>query len=336
MNNFPLISVVMCTYNGEKYIEEQLDSILNQTYQNLEIIIVDDVSKDNTWQILQTYQQKFSNIAIYKNEINLGYIKNFEGALQKATGELIAIADQDDIWEKGKLTQQQENIGSNILIYHDSALIKQDGSLMNKNISTHIKMYEGGSFKSLIFDNCVSGHSMLFKKELLSYIFPFPTIMHYDWWMATVALANGTIRYLPQPLVQYRQHENNVTNITGSNKKDKPKTRELKKQLRIYNKRKEYQDILLRFRLLNNINFKSQTDKKFLHDLQLAFEEKGHKTRSHKLFMLLFKNIKIIFFVRHKNIFYLFKYIIKISFFRRYNAKPNPKYAQALTEYLEK
>lgn len=99
----PLVSVVLCTYNGEKFLRPQIDSITAQTYPNLEIIIVDDVSSDSTSSILEEYRQKDSRVKFHINSANIGYNKNFEKAFSLATADYIAISDQDDIWESNKI-----------------------------------------------------------------------------------------------------------------------------------------------------------------------------------------------------------------------------------------
>jgi glycosyltransferase involved in cell wall biosynthesis len=111
-----LISIALCTYNGEKYLIEQLDTLVNQTYPKLEIIVVDDCSSDKTITILNDYLSKFPFIKLYQNEQNLGYIKNFEKAISLCNGELIALADQDDVWDLNKLTIMAEAINENMLL----------------------------------------------------------------------------------------------------------------------------------------------------------------------------------------------------------------------------
>ncbi len=103
----------MATYNGEKYVNEQIDSILSQTYQDFELIICDDCSKDRTREILQEYSQKDSRIKLLFNEKNLGFKKNFEKAISMCNGEYIAFCDQDDIWENYKLQFAIEKIENN-------------------------------------------------------------------------------------------------------------------------------------------------------------------------------------------------------------------------------
>ena len=99
----PLVSVVLCTYNGEKFLYPQIDSIIAQTYPNLEIIIVDDASSDNTPFILEEYSRKDSRVKYHINSANIGYNKNFEKAFSLASADYIAISDQDDIWESNKI-----------------------------------------------------------------------------------------------------------------------------------------------------------------------------------------------------------------------------------------
>ena len=99
----PLVSVVMCTYNGEKFLQRQLESLFEQTYTNIEIIIADDASTDNTQQILKENASKDKRIRLLFHQKNIGYNKNFEHALQLVHGMYISICDQDDIWHPNKI-----------------------------------------------------------------------------------------------------------------------------------------------------------------------------------------------------------------------------------------
>ena len=92
------IDILMATYNGEKYLKEQIESILNQTYSNFRLIVSDDCSTDNTRMILEEYQEKDNRIEIYYQDKNLGYIKNFEFLLNKVENNFYMLSDQDDIW----------------------------------------------------------------------------------------------------------------------------------------------------------------------------------------------------------------------------------------------
>ena len=113
------VSIVMCTYNGERYLKEQLMSLLNQTYSPIEIIIQDDLSTDNTLEIIHDYQERYPGIIhLFQNSRRLGYNQNFLSAYQKANGYYIASADQDDIWETNKIEILVREIGDSMLIFH--------------------------------------------------------------------------------------------------------------------------------------------------------------------------------------------------------------------------
>ena len=102
------IDILLATYNGEKYLKEQLDSILNQTYKNIRLIISDDCSKDSTKEILKEYEQKDERIKVFYQEKNLGYIKNFEFLLKQVQDEIYMLSDQDDVWLPEKVEKSYE------------------------------------------------------------------------------------------------------------------------------------------------------------------------------------------------------------------------------------
>ena len=105
------VAVVMCTYNGEKFLREQLDSILRQTYPISEIIVQDDCSTDSTVAILRSYAARDGRVRVIVNEHNLGFNRNFRSAVMKATADFVAISDQDDVWMPDKVERQVEAIG---------------------------------------------------------------------------------------------------------------------------------------------------------------------------------------------------------------------------------
>ncbi len=220
MSSGPLVSVALCTYNGAAYLGPQLDSLVNQTYNNIEIIVVDDCSTDNTHTILQDYAARYPQFKIHQNHQNLGFVKNFERAATLCTGELIALCDQDDIWLPEKIELQVNALGDHIFIYHDSEFIHEDGSPMHKKVSDVMNLYRGGEPEVFLFFNCVSGHSILMKRELLAEALPLKETYFHDWWLAYVATNMGAIDFIPQCLVKYRQHDNSDTNILRA-KRDK-------------------------------------------------------------------------------------------------------------------
>jgi glycosyltransferase involved in cell wall biosynthesis len=228
MKEKPLISVALCTYNGQRFLSKQLDSILSQSYTQTEIIIIDDCSTDNTRVILSTYLKKDNRITVIENEQNLGYTKNFEKALQLCKGEYIAISDQDDIWHPDKLKQQLEAMDAHQFIYHDSSLIDQEDQSMNYRISDKFNFYKGSSPLPFLYFNCVSGHTIMMRRSLVEHALPFQADFHYDQWLAFVATSVGTISYLPQPLVYYRQHQTNSTDLLSIRSKKKRSSRQEK------------------------------------------------------------------------------------------------------------
>lgn len=215
----PLISIALCTYNGERYLAEQMHSLMAQTWHHLEIVVVDDNSSDGTVAMLEAFAQSDPRIKLHRNALNLGTNKNFDLAMSLCKGDFIAPCDQDDIWHPEKLALLHAHIGERLMAYCDSALINADGASMGMRVSDRLNMYEGDDACVFVFGNCVSGHAMLFRKELLAITPPMPGIKFHDWWLAYCATALGGIAYLHQPLVQYRQHGSAQTDISQKRKR---------------------------------------------------------------------------------------------------------------------
>lgn len=210
----PLVSIALCTYNGERFLSEQLDSILAQSYKNIEVIATDDCSSDNTWGILQEYANKDKRLMPYKNEQNLGHTLNFEKAISLSKGEYVAPSDQDDIWERDKIATLIENVGDAALIYHNSDFIDEQGQRIgNSSLVSNHRIYDGESCLPVILGNNIHGHTMLFSGKLKDYLFPFDKGFSHDWAIAFAAFNLGSVKYLDKILVHYRQHQNAVTDF---------------------------------------------------------------------------------------------------------------------------
>jgi len=209
MKQNPLVSIAMCTYNGEKYLIQQLESIQNQSHKNLEIIIVDDCSTDGTVEILNKFVHLDRRIKIFKNPVNIGYNKNFEKAVQLTSGEFIAISDQDDVWMSDKIESLLAKIADNWLIFSNSTYINSKSELLEGRILKRIDE-STLTYKGLLLRNFVTGHTVLFDRKLLNYILPIPNEGFYDWWMGFVALYHNKIIYCNKTLTQYRIHDNSV------------------------------------------------------------------------------------------------------------------------------
>lgn len=199
----------MTTYNGRKYLNEQLDSIYAQTYKNIEVVVIDDCSTDNTVEVLESYAQS-KGLKYLVNEVNLGVVKNFEKVISLCQGELIALADQDDIWASNKLMELSGKIGEAALIHSDAKLIDGTGQLLSSSYTkTANKVFRKSRYE-YFFNNDVTGCTVLFKKALLKSLLPFPKdILVHDWWLAICAFNEGGIKYLDEPLISYRQHGHN-------------------------------------------------------------------------------------------------------------------------------
>lgn len=205
------ISVVMCTYNGEKYLREQLDSILRQTYPILELIVQDDCSTDHTCAIIEEYAAKYPFIKLYRNEHQLGINPNFFSAMQRAQGDLIAISDQDDIWEDNKLEVQVKAIGNKMCCAGKSV------PFTSESVSASIDLRPTNyNLLRIIFVGTLTGHTMIITKALLKEAMQlsqdFPSLL-YDRTLSMVAASYDSIRYIGDILVHHRRHLNNSTKM---------------------------------------------------------------------------------------------------------------------------
>ena len=215
---YPPISVAMATYNGEKYLEEQLDSILSQSLLPSEIIVCDDQSTDGTQEILDKYQQK-GLLKYFVNDNRLGFIGNFKRAVSlTSTDNYIALSDQDDIWYPTKVKEYLHiflNDDFTSLIVSDIQLIDKDGYAL------HRKFYKS-NFKDKLYNNIIQnnfiGCSMAFRKEVKNFILPFPhNLAMHDWWIGTCCVIFGKVSYIDKKLIYYRRHDNNFTKEEGAN-----------------------------------------------------------------------------------------------------------------------
>lgn len=206
----PLISIALCTYNGSRFVEAQIDSILRQTYEHVELIVVDDCSTDQTFEILKRLAATHPQIKLHQNSINLGFNKNFEKAIKLCSGEYIAISDQDDIWRDNKLERLIDHIKNKWLIFSNSDWMDEHENLMGRQILADDFELGDRNFKSLLFNNFVTGHTAMFSKDLLEYILPIPEQGFYDWWIGFVALYHNQITCLNECLTLHRIHSSSA------------------------------------------------------------------------------------------------------------------------------
>lgn len=213
-----LVSIVVATYNGEKFLRQQLESILNQTYSNLEIIVVDDGSTDETLNILQEYVETDKRINVYRSVKKLGFVGNFERGLLLTKGEYIALSDQDDVFRKDKIELLVDTLQANPkcdLVASDLSLIDANGHVYVKSMWAHHKMnpVAGHPFKRLVVSNFLTGCAIMVRRRVLNVALPFPAdCLVHDWWLALTAARSdaGGICLVHQSLVFYRQHDLNT------------------------------------------------------------------------------------------------------------------------------
>ena len=213
------IDDLLATYNGEKYLKEQIDSILNQTYSNIRLVISDDCSKDNTREIIKEYEEKDNRVISYFHEKNLGYVKNFEFLLTKVENEIYMLSDQDDVWLPTKIEHTYNKmVETNAdLVFTDLEVVDENLKMMYPSfndymkLSRKIKKYKN-DYRLQYLYNCVTGCTLMSKKKFLDMILPIPTQSKYaihDTWIATAIANNGKVEYLDEKTILYRQHGNN-------------------------------------------------------------------------------------------------------------------------------
>ena len=210
----------MATYNGEKYIRQQIKSILQQSKKVDEIIIVDDNSSDSTVNILNDLN--CARIHVYQNEKNLGYIENFYKAISLTTGNYVFLADQDDIWENDKVEKTLSVLlqsKKNMAVCTGFSLIDQFGKTI-----TDVKNYQVNSFvlrkhknvesitlNRLAFCNVVQGCTYCLRRDVIDiYLKIHNKEVIHDYQLMLIAASMGRVQYLNEPLIRYRLHENNV------------------------------------------------------------------------------------------------------------------------------
>lgn len=296
----PLISIAVCTYNGEKFLAEQLESILAQTYKNIEVVIVDDGSVDNTLEIINKYAVADDRIKVFRNKVNLGFNKNFEYALSLTSGALIAISDQDDIWELNKLERLKASIGDNWLIFSNSALIYPNGLVKEGKLLNKFE-YGNRDFRSILLSNFVTGHTCLMQRHFLKKIRPFPNSGYYDWWMGFVALYHNKLTYLSEMLTQYRVHEASITQTEFNHEQ---------------NKQIFYRHTLNMLKSFIGYPGLKEDDRLFISRLRACYEKKEKKGFNPQLTLLIARYYHQIFPNEKKRSF-----LSALNFARKYSRK---------------
>jgi glycosyltransferase involved in cell wall biosynthesis len=211
-----MIDILLATYNGERYLCAQIDSILNQSYQDFRLLIRDDRSTDGTGAILAGYAQQYPDkVVLLSSDENLGVKGNFSELMEQSAAPYLMFADQDDIWQKEKVEkslkaiQELENERMQPLLVHtDLQVVNEQLELLDSSFWRYAGLNPAlSSLNRLLVQNMVTGCTVIFNRQLLEIALPIPAeaLMH-DWWLALVASAFGRIESLAEPMMLYRQH----------------------------------------------------------------------------------------------------------------------------------
>lgn len=218
------VAIVLATYNGEAFLQEQLDAIAAQTFKDFTLYIADDASSDKTVKIIEAFIARVTfDVQFWRNTNRLGYVKNFEQLLLRCYEPYIALCDQDDWWQPYKLLDQlnamrqleRDNTNLPLLVHSDLRVIDEDG---NKVASSYFRL-KGYALKqkkdvAQILGPCgVMGNTMLMNRQLITHALPFPSSLdNHDYYLAIHAELFGKRKTLSQTLVSYRIHHQNSSN----------------------------------------------------------------------------------------------------------------------------
>jgi len=224
-----MVTIVMTTYNGEKYVAEQIDSILSASYQDTLLSIYDDGSKDNTMSILQEYENQFpEKIHVHQNEINLGVTLNFLHAVCQTTTDYVMLCDQDDVWKPDKVAmtlkrirhiEAQKGKDTPLAVFTDAIVVDQELAVLQDSFfkSGHLNPRKT-DLPHLLMENKLIGCTVMInsalRKILQSRSLPSEARFQ-DWWLALIAASFGRIGYINEGTLLYRQHGGNVVGNTG-------------------------------------------------------------------------------------------------------------------------
>jgi glycosyltransferase involved in cell wall biosynthesis len=211
------ISVAMCTFNGSRFLPAQLQSIRGQGRLPEELVICDDRSTDGTEAIISDFAQDAPfAVRVVRNNQNLGSTRNFEKAISLCEGNIVALADQDDVWYPYKLQQiERAFLGPNppVAAFSDADLIDENsrpqGRLWHSFLfrrREQTRFANGDALKILIKHPVVTGATLAFRREFFSLLSPIPADQVHDTWIAFLLAACGRVLPLAQPLMQYRKH----------------------------------------------------------------------------------------------------------------------------------
>lgn len=217
------ISIALCTYNGERFLKEQLESIINQTRQPDEIIICDDRSKDNSVNMAKSILTQWTGKwQIVINDKNLGFRKNFEKAMKLCQGDIIFLSDQDDVWDERKIEKMILAFDDPdvILAFHDAYVVDEELHILHPSLWEIMKFdpepFKNDDFRIVFLHNVMQGTACCFRKKLCQIAMPFSDNAYHDEWLLLIALCSGKVMPVKEKFLKYRQAQNIVGGIPVS------------------------------------------------------------------------------------------------------------------------
>jgi len=217
-------SIALCTYNGERFLQAQLDSLLDQTRLPDQIVAFDDASQDETWMILEAFaqqaRQRGIQVLLRRQPVNVGYVRNFEAALAECSGEIVFLCDQDDVWHADKIQRMAARFEAEpdlTMLHADARLVDADGNGLGVSAFKAFEvsraeiraMHAGHAFDVLLKRNIATGAAMAVRLQVVRKAGEVPDGWIHDEWLGMVASLLGKADTLESAMVDYRQHGNN-------------------------------------------------------------------------------------------------------------------------------
>ncbi len=241
-----MVSVCIATYNGEKYIKEQLSSILIQLQEDDEVVISDDGSTDNTLRIIEELKDR--RIFVVKNILKKGVNHNFQNALNNAKGDFVFLADQDDIWLPSKVELCVNELKNYDLVVSNCSVLDNSNEIVQNSYFETVN--SGKGFFKNFYKSSYLGCCLAFRKEILKEVLPMPDnlLLFHDWWFGFISELCYKVKFIETPCMYYRRHSETNSNT-------------LSKSHLSLNQKIEYRFQLLYYGTIRVIKIKTKTKK---------------------------------------------------------------------------
>lgn len=214
------VEILLATYNGERYIRELIDSILNQEYSNWIVRVCDDASTDHTYEILSEYRDRFPDkFILEKNQKGFGSAKlNFFHLIRQSSYNYVMCCDQDDVWLPNKISLTLQEMKKNekedipVLVHTDLKVVDAKLQVLSESFFRHSNLRKSFSYPDILIQNHVTGCTMMMNRplvDLLNMQEHYEDILMHDWLAAVVAAGLGKVAFVDCPTMLYRQHEVN-------------------------------------------------------------------------------------------------------------------------------